>query len=119
MNFRIREARKAANLTQDQLANMLGIKNSTLSGYEIGSHDPKSNTLIEIARICNTSVDYLLGIDSASLDSDTKKQPVTMDGLSESEKRFMSVWRGLTPTNQRLLIEIGAAILRSQETPPD
>lgn len=120
MNFRIREARKAANLTQDQLASLLGIKNTTLSGYEIGSHDPKSNTLVEIARICNTSVDFLLGIDRPISGAEAQiKEPVTMDGLSENEKRFMSVWRELTPMNQRLLIEIGAAILRAQETPPD
>lgn len=63
MTFRIREARTAANLTQDQLAAKLGIKGATLSGYETGNHDPKSNTLIQIANICGVTVDYLLGID--------------------------------------------------------
>ena len=63
MVFRIKEARKAAKLTQKELAEKLGIKVSTLSGYEIGAHDPKSNTLSQIAQIGNTPVDFLLGID--------------------------------------------------------
>lgn len=60
MKFRIREARKKAGYTQTQLADMLGIKNTTLSGYEVGDSDPKSETLIRIADICGCSVDFLL-----------------------------------------------------------
>ena len=67
MKLRIKEARIAAGLTQEQLSEKLGIKGATLSGYETGSHDPKSNTLTEIARICGTTVDYLLGIDTPQL----------------------------------------------------
>ena len=63
MYFRIKEARKGAKLTQKELSEKLGIKISTLSGYEIGAHDPKSNTLSEIAQICGVTVDFLLGID--------------------------------------------------------
>lgn len=70
MYFRIKEARKAANLTQRQLADRLGIKVSTLSGYEIGAHDPKSNTLSKIADICHTTVDFLLGIDKRPAETD-------------------------------------------------
>ena len=66
MFFRIKEARQGANLTQVQLAEMLGIKDATLSGYETGTHDPKSNTLIKIAQICGVTVDFLLGVDSRS-----------------------------------------------------
>lgn len=120
MIFRIKEARTAANLTQKQLADMLGIKDTTLSGYETGAHDPKSNTLTDIARICNTTVDYLLGIDREALaENAQKEEPVTVDGLGEDERRFIEVWRDLNPANQRLLLEIGAVILRSQETPAD
>lgn len=71
MYYRIKEARKAANLTQRQLADMMGIKVSTLSGYEIGAHDPGSNKLTKIAQICNTTVDWLLGVDM----SDTPPKP--------------------------------------------
>lgn len=61
MIFRIREARESVGMTQNQLADLLGINNVTLSGYETGRHDPKSETLVKIAKICNTTTDFLLG----------------------------------------------------------
>lgn len=114
MNFRIKEARQAANLTQRQLADMLGIKDATLSGYEVGAHDPKSNTLIEIARICNTTVDYLLGVDLSEAVEAAKKQPTITDGLSEDEERFISGLASLTTSNRRLLLGILSLLLQEQ-----
>ena len=92
MYFRIKEARKAAKLTQKQLAEKLGIKVSTLSGYEIGAHDPKSNTLAEIAKICNTTVDYLLAVDVSAFVEDEKEQPDHDVELSDREAEFMSLY---------------------------
>jgi transcriptional regulator with XRE-family HTH domain len=65
MTFRIKEAREAAGLSQAQLAEYLGINATTLSGYETGRHDPKSDTLIMIAKVCCTTVDYLLDHEPA------------------------------------------------------
>lgn len=61
MNYRIKEARQAAGISQKALAAMLGISAATLSGYESGTHDPKPDMLLQIARICGISVDALLG----------------------------------------------------------
>ena len=107
MNFRIKEARQAANLTQRQLAEMLGIKDATLSGYEVGAHDPKSNTLIEMARICNTTVDYLLGIDE-------EIQPADVGELSEDEREFITGFASLSTSNRRLLLGILSLLLQEQ-----
>lgn len=60
MMFRIREARERRGLTQAALAEKLGVNGVTLSGYETGKHDPKSDTLVKIAQICGVSVDFLL-----------------------------------------------------------
>lgn len=107
MQFRIKEARKAANLTQRQLAELLGIKVSTLSGYEIGSHDPKSNTLADIARICSTTVDYLLGLDN-------EIQPADVGELSDDEKRFLIGFSELSLSNRRILLGILSVLLQEQ-----
>ena len=112
MQFRIKEARKAANLTQRELAEMLGIKVSTLSGYEIGAHDPKSNTLAEIARICSVTVNYLLGLD------DKEIQPADIGELSEEEERFIKGFADLTPSNRRILLGILSVLLQEQGQAP-
>lgn len=64
MDFRIKEAREKVGLSQKELALELGIKPNTFNGYEKGTHDPKSEILKKIAIRCNTTVDYLLGIDN-------------------------------------------------------
>ena len=60
MKFRIKEARESAGYTQAELAEKLGINAVTLSGYETGKHDPKSEMLVKIALILGVTVDYLL-----------------------------------------------------------
>lgn len=102
MYFRIKEARKAAKLTQRELAERLGIKISTLSGYELGAHDPKSNTLAEIAAICNTTVDFLLGIDRS--DQPKEKESAPIGELSENEAELVTIYRGLNDRGQADLL---------------
>lgn len=65
MKFFIKEAREHIGLSQKELAFQLNIKPSTFNGYETGAHDPKSDVLVLIARRCNTSVDFLLGLTNA------------------------------------------------------
>lgn len=59
---RITRARERAGLTRKQLAAQIDVALSTLAGYENGGSDPKSEGLYKIAKACNCSVDYLLGL---------------------------------------------------------
>lgn len=61
MRFYIKEAREKAGISQKELAKKIGVSATTLCGYEKGIHDPKSETLSDIAKFCNVSVDFLLG----------------------------------------------------------
>lgn len=58
---RIKELRRKFNLTQDEMADQLGIKRSNFSSYETGRTIPPSDKLGQIASILKTSTDYLLG----------------------------------------------------------
>lgn len=57
----IREARKRAGLTQDQLATALGVKQSLISKYESGKVSPTLEQLQRIADICNSPFEAFLG----------------------------------------------------------
>lgn len=62
-NFlKIREARKNAGLTQDQLAKTLGINRATLSRYESGEIDPPISQIQKISQALNVSINDLLGL---------------------------------------------------------
>ena len=61
---KIRELRKAAGLTQEQLSARLGINRATLSKYESGDIDPPTSQLQAIAAALGVSVGRLLGQES-------------------------------------------------------
>ncbi len=61
MKNQIREVRKAAKITQEELAKVIGITHATLSRYESGAIDPPTSQLQAIAAALKVSVSDLLG----------------------------------------------------------
>ncbi len=61
MYQRIRDLREDRDLTQTQVAKMLGMSQTGYSKYETGENDIPTQILIKLARFYNTSIDYLLG----------------------------------------------------------
>lgn len=59
MHERMKQAREAAHLTQQELAEQLHMNRSTFSGYETGARNPSERTLADLARICGVSLDWL------------------------------------------------------------
>lgn len=58
---RLKNLRKEKELTQTQLAKMIGISRGALSLYETGKREPDYCTLQKFADFFNVSTDYLLG----------------------------------------------------------
>ena len=70
MGTRIREMRKAAGMSQEQLAEILCTKKATISAYENDHIDIKSSIVLEIAKALNCSGSYLLeGKKAEALDA--------------------------------------------------
>ena len=61
MYQRIRDLREDRDLTQKQVAQMLGMSQTGYSKYETGENDIPTAILIKLARFYDTSIDYLLG----------------------------------------------------------
>ena len=57
---RIKAKRIEAGLSQEKLAEMLMIKQNTLSNYENNSHDVPTDVLSDISRIFNTTPSYIV-----------------------------------------------------------
>ena len=60
-NNRIAQLRKEKGLTQQALANLLGLQRSALSNYESDISVPDLTIAAKIARFFNVSVEYLFG----------------------------------------------------------
>ena len=57
---RLKQLRKQKRWTQKELAAMADIGSSQFNKYECGLHIPPAEKLIELSRLFDTSVDYLL-----------------------------------------------------------
>lgn len=100
---RVAKARAAADLTQVQLADALGISQPQLAFYELGKRRVPVSLLPPLARILNTPVGLLIGEDA---DADapavpsrrTRRGPVSkleqqLDAVAQlpkAEQRFVS-----------------------------
>lgn len=69
-------------MTQQQLAERLGVAKSVVSYYESGDRFPSYDVLIRMSAIFNTSTDYLLGVQM--------RQSVDVSGLTEEEVDVIS-----------------------------
>lgn len=59
---RLKDMREDHDMTQEQVAAFLGMKQSQYSRYERGVRDIPTDILIRLALLYNTSTDYLLGL---------------------------------------------------------
>ena len=65
MYRRIRDLREDHDLTQEQVADYLQMKQPQYSRYERGLRDVPTDVLIRLARLYKTSTDYILGLTNS------------------------------------------------------
>lgn len=99
---RLKEARKATNVSQEKLAELSGISVQTISSYETGHSAPVLENINDICVILNVSLDYLVYGEehSRKLMNDEK-----IDDAKEFIKKLLN------------LIDTGYAELRIQDSP--
>ena len=59
----IKDARKSRGMTQEELAELINVKRSTVAMWENGSNIPRTGTLIRIAQVLECTTDELLGYE--------------------------------------------------------
>lgn len=58
---RLNQLRKDQNINQQEIANKLNVTRATISSWETGRTQPGNETILELSKILNTTVGYLLG----------------------------------------------------------
>ena len=71
---RLKLLREEAGLTQQQLASMLNLSQQTIGHYEVNRSEPSIKTMELLARIFNTSTDYLLGLSDIEHPNDMQNK---------------------------------------------
>ena len=62
---RLVAAREKSNLSQQDLAKRLGVKNSTIKSWENDNSEPRANRLSMLAGLLNVSITWLISISGA------------------------------------------------------
>ncbi len=91
---RIKAIREDNDLTQNKIANMLGVKRSAYSLWEIGINTIPLNYLISFCNTFNLSMDYVLGLTNVK-NYTLVNCDIDMDILAE---RLKSVRKGAKKT---------------------
>lgn len=87
-NDRLKALREKKGITQDDLAELAGLSLRHLQRCEGGTSDPTADKIAQIARVLDTSADYLLGL----IDDPLPYAQYHAD-LNTQEKQVISAWR--------------------------
>ena len=91
---RIRQARRAAGLSQTQVATLLGLQRPSVTAMESGNRRVSSEEVVELAKLFDVSPQWLLGVEGDATDEHlakaqlaarelTKLRPADLDRLLE------------------------------------
>lgn len=70
------ELRRASGMSQEELAEKLGVSRQAVSKWESGATHPELSKLIELSKLYSVSVDELLSLEHAKPEQDAAESPV-------------------------------------------
>lgn len=88
--LRLKELRKQNRLTQQQLAEMLGVTQAALSGWENEKFGIDNGSLLKCAKIFDVSIDYLLGRQEQLPELNNKDKREIQEILDDTEQQLLS-----------------------------
>lgn len=84
----IKFLRKKAGISQDELANKLNIKRTSLSGYEIGNTEPNIDLLLKLSREFHISIDTLISQNLEMMNDIELEEVLTTTTVELSGKKL-------------------------------
>ncbi len=91
----LKAARKKRGLTQQQVAEAIGVTQSAYKNYECGNREPKGDTIVMLADLFHVSTDYLLGRETG--EPDAVERLVSEFDMSLLEHKILDGYLALPP----------------------
>lgn len=94
MGKRIRKIRKDRNLTQEQLAEKVGISPTFLSMVENGTKTGSFDTYVNITIALDTTLDYL------------SQDIIPTAGINEQDRELLNNFHSLSPKQKQFILNV-------------
>lgn len=98
----LRQARRRAGLTQRELAEKVGVPQSTIGRIESGAMDPRTETLIKLLRACGDDLEAMprigMGVDRTLIRWFLTMSPSERVRSLTDSAAFIEKWRGVART---------------------
>lgn len=97
---RLKRLRKVHRLKGKEVAQAIGVSDSTYRNYELGHREPSLDILVLIAKFYDVTADYLLGLDDTAPESsaDTIAERYNLDIM---EKKILEFYMTLPDRERR------------------
>ena len=101
----IYELRKERNISQQKLADAMGISQATIAKIEVNRNEATAATIRKLATFFDVSADYLLGLED-DFGARTAPAPAVMGYTNNAQEReLLELFRTLSPYLQGLTLD--------------
>lgn len=100
----LKELRKQRNLTQAELATLLGIGQATIAGYENETREPHIQILLLYANFFECTIDYLIGRED-DFGNVVIKENSPAPALTQAEQDLLDDFRSVPHPEQAQIAE--------------
>ncbi|WP_288333405.1 helix-turn-helix domain-containing protein [Cloacibacillus porcorum] len=83
---RIKENRLLKGFSGQELADLIGVSQTVIYQYEEGNRNPSTGTLSKIAKVLDTSIDYLMGFSDTASPSELTETTSELKNPSEASE---------------------------------
>lgn len=101
------ELRKEKNISQQKLADSIGVNQATIAKIEVNRNEATAATIRKLATYFDVSADYLLGLENDYGAKIAGTVPATADAMGDTltseERKLVEVYNSLSPDMQQTL----------------
>ena len=102
------ELRRASGMSQEELAEKLGVSRQAVSKWESGATQPELSKLIELSKLYSVSVDELLSLEHANPEQDAAESPVQSNAEKAPAEKLS--FRDLCVQHRKIVGGVAAAL---------
>ncbi len=111
-------ARRKSGMTQQNVADAIGVVQSAYKNYEQGNREPKGNTIVKLADLFGVTTDYLLGRKPATPNNPMEKLGTAIAQafeLTELDAKILAEYLSADEQSRKKIFDYAESFARDKE----